>query len=159
MVQLAAAGEPRFVVDDRELQRQGPSYTVDTLLSLRSELGEESLGLVIGMDAFLYLHTWHRWEQLIELAHFIVMQRPGHYSPVQYRKKMHADVRVLVEKRLVANAEELHNGACGKIWFQAVSQLDISATRIRAMIKDGHSVRYLTPEKVLEYIEKQPLYR
>jgi nicotinate-nucleotide adenylyltransferase len=159
LVQLAAVGEPRFVVDDRELRREGPSYTVDTLISLRRELGDEAIGLVIGMDAFLFLHTWHRWEQLIDLAHFIVMQRPGHYSPALYRKKMHADVRALVEQRLVVQAGQLHNTSCGGIWFQAVSQLDISATNIRAMIKAGHSARYLTPEAVWDSIEKNRLYR
>jgi len=159
MVQMAAAGEPRFVVDDRELRREGPSYTVDTLISLRHELDDEAIGLVIGMDAFLFLHTWHRWEQLIELAHFIVMQRPGHYSPAQYRKKMHPDVRGLVEQRQVLQAGQLHNASNGKIWFQPVSQLDISATKIRTMIKSGNSIRYLTPEKVLDIIEKDRLYR
>jgi nicotinate-nucleotide adenylyltransferase len=159
MVRMAAAGESRFVVDDRELRREGPSYTVDTLISLRHEVGEEAIGLVIGMDAFLFLHTWHRWEQLIDLAHFIVMQRPGHYSPAQYRKKMHPDIRALVEKRLVAQADQLHGASCGKIWFQGVSQLDISATKIRAMIKAGRSARYLTAESVLDIIEKHRLYR
>lgn len=159
MVKVAADRESRFVVDDRELRRHGPSYTVDTLKSLRDELGEESIGLVIGMDAFLFLHTWHRWEQLIDLAHFIVMQRPGHYSPAQYRKKMHPDIRALVEQRVVKQAEKLHGAACGNIWFQAVSQLDISATKIRAMIGAGLSARYLTPENVLEIIEKHRLYR
>jgi nicotinate-nucleotide adenylyltransferase len=159
MVQAATGGEPRFLVDDRELRREGPSYTVDTLKSLRSELGGEAIGLVIGMDAFLFLHTWHQWEQLIDLAHFIVMQRPGHYSATQYRNKMHKDVRALVEQRQVAEADQLHHSACGKIWFQAVSQLDISATKIRAMIKAGHSARYLTAQSVLDIIEKHHLYR
>jgi nicotinate-nucleotide adenylyltransferase len=159
MVRVAAAGESRFVVDDRELRREGPSYTVDTLISLRRELGDESIGLVIGMDAFLYLHTWHRWERLIELGHFIVMQRPWHYSPAQYRKKMHADVRALVQQHQAAHTGQLHDAPSGKIWFQAVSQLDISATKIRAMIKEGRSARYLIPENVLKVIEKQRLYR
>ena len=159
MVQTAAAAEPRFVVDDRELRREGPSYTVDTLTSLRAELGDEALGLVIGMDAFLFLHTWHQWERLISLAHFIVMQRPGYYTAAQYRDKMHPSVRALVDQRLCGQASQLHNAPCGSVWFQAVSQLDISATKIRAMIKAGHSARYLTTENVLDIIEKHRLYR
>lgn len=159
MVTAAAASESRFVVDDRELRRAGPSYTVDTLTSLRRELGNEAIGLVIGMDAFLHLHTWHQWQRLIELAHFIVMQRPGIYSPELYREKMHPEVRGLVDQRSVTELSRLHTAQCGNIWFQAVTQLDISATKVRALVKEGKSARYLTPDTVLEIIENQHLYR
>jgi len=159
MVRVAAAGEPRFVVDDRELSRDGPSYTVDTLVSLRSELGDQPMGLLVGMDAFLGLHTWHQWERLIDLAHLIVMQRPGVYTPEQYREKMHPQVRALVDRRLVTQLPRLQSAPSGHIWFQAVTQLDISATKVRSVIKAGSSARYLTPESVLHIIETEHLYR
>ncbi len=159
MVRAAAAGEPRFIVDDRELRRDGPSYTVDTLASLRSELGDQPMGLLVGMDAFLGLHTWHQWERLIDLAHLIVMQRPGVYSPEQYREKMHPEVRALVDRRLVTQLPLLQSAPSGHVWFQAVTQLDISATKVRAVIKAGNSARYLTPESVLHIIETEYLYR
>ena len=159
MVSAAAASESRFVVDDRELRRDGPSYTVDTLISLRAELGAEAIGLLIGMDAFLGLHTWHQWERLVDLAHLIIMRRPGVYSKEQYRQKMHPEVRALVDQRSVTELQQLHEAGFGKLWFQAVTQLDISATKVRAVIKGGYSARYLTPDSVLEIIENEHLYR
>ena len=159
MVQAAVASEPRFVVDDRELRRNGPSYTVDTLSSLRSEVGDEAIGLLIGMDAFLDLHTWHQWERLIDLAHIIVMQRPSKYSQEQYRQKMDPKVRALVDGHTASQWRQLHETPSGKMWFQGVTQLDISATAIRDTIKAGHSVRFLTPESVVKIIENHQLYR
>lgn len=159
MVSAAACNEPRFKVDDRELRREGPSYTVDTLQSLRQELGSEAMGLLIGMDAFLGLHTWHQWERLVDLAHLIVMQRPGVYTPEQYRKKMQPEIRTLVDQRTTTELRRLHDAACGKLWFQAVTQLEISATQVRSVIARGHSARFLTPQSVLEIIENHHLYR
>ena len=159
MVEAAAASEPRFVVDDRELRRDGPSYTVDTLTSLRHEVGDDALGLIVGMDAFLGLHTWHQWERLIDLAHLIVMQRPGVYSKEQYREKMHPKVRALVDSCSVPQWRQLHKTRCGNLWFQAVTQLDISATKIRDTINTGHSARFLTPDSVVHIIENHQLYR
>jgi nicotinate-nucleotide adenylyltransferase len=159
MVKVAVLSEPRFRVDDRELRRPGPSYTVDTLESLRQELATEPLALLIGMDAFLGLHTWHQWSRLIEMAHLIVMQRPGVYSTAQYRQKMHPDVKALVDQHSVTDARHLHQLKSGKVWFHAVTQLAISATGVRRVIKSGHSARYLTPDRVLEVIEHNRLYR
>lgn len=159
MVQAAATSESRFVVDDRELRRGGPSYTVDTLNSLRDEVGDEAIGLLIGMDAFLDLHTWHQWERLIDLAHIIVMQRPGGYSIEQYRQKMDPKVNALVDSHTASQWRQLHESSGGKLWFQAVTQLDISATKIRDTIKVGYSVRFLTPDSVVEIIENHQLYR
>ena len=78
MVRLACAGNPRFLVDDRECRREGPSYTVDTLLGLRAELAADTpLCLLMGVDAYLALTTWSRWERLYDLAHIVIAHRPG----------------------------------------------------------------------------------
>ncbi len=77
LVRLATAEQPGFVADDRELRRAGPSYMVDTLASLREEVGGVPLCLIVGTDAFRELHTWRRWQELTDLAHIVVMQRPG----------------------------------------------------------------------------------
>ena len=78
MVRLALHSHHEFIVDVREVYRTDPCYTVDTLTSLRDELGtEQPLCLLLGSDAFLQLHTWHQWQRLFELAHIVVMQRPG----------------------------------------------------------------------------------
>lgn len=77
MVRLATMAEPGFTVDDRELRRQGPSYSVDTLASLRGEFPGRSLCLITGMDAFLGLPGWHRWDEILDFAHIVVAHRPG----------------------------------------------------------------------------------
>ena len=79
MIELAIAGEPGFSVDRRELQRAGPSWTVDTLRDLRAERGPAApLAWLVGADAFRGLPTWHDWRELLDLAHFVVAVRPGH---------------------------------------------------------------------------------
>ena len=76
MLEAAIADVPEFVIDTRELERAGPSYTVDTLESLRTEYPDEALCLLLGMDAFLGLPGWHEWERLLDLAHIVVANRP-----------------------------------------------------------------------------------
>jgi nicotinate-nucleotide adenylyltransferase len=84
MVQLAVSGESRLICDGRELQRAGPSYTIDSLMELRAELGENvSLNLVMGCDAILGINSWHRWEEILDWAHVLVIARPGWQLPEQ----------------------------------------------------------------------------
>ena len=153
MLEAATADQPGFTVDARELRRNGPSYTVDTLLSLREELPEAPLCLLLGMDAFLGLPSWHRWERIIELAHVIVMCRPG-ADPAPAP----APLRELLAARRVESARELRRRPAGGILLQTVTQLDISASRIRELIAHGRSVRYLLPDRVLEHIRRERLY-
>ena len=81
LVKAAIRGEKGFVADDRELRRAGPSYTIDTLASFRAEFPRRSLCLLLGMDAFLGLPAWHRWRELLDLAHVVVAHRPGWRAP------------------------------------------------------------------------------
>ncbi len=83
MLRLAVADVPDYEVDERELQRGGPSYTVETLQSLRNELGDQPLCWVMGLDAFLGLASWYQWRRITELAHIVVTQRPGSQHPTQ----------------------------------------------------------------------------
>ena len=83
MVRAAVADEPGFTVDDREMRRTGLSYSVDTLIELRAEYPERSLCLLLGMDAFLGLPSWHRWREICDLAHVVVAHRPGWKAPTQ----------------------------------------------------------------------------
>ncbi len=154
MLRLAIHGERNLSVDERELQRDGPSYMIDTLLSLRLELGKERpLALMIGMDAFQGLDRWHRWRELMDLCHVVVATRPGWTPP--HDGPMVAQVR----ERLVAEAEALRTGPAGKLLFCPVTHLDISASRIRALLAAGRSPRYLLPAAVLEYIQVAGLYQ
>ena len=153
MLEAAIHNYPEFSVDRRELERDGPSWTFDTLTSLRAELGAKSLCLLIGMDAFHGLPTWHRWRELIDLCHMIVMTRPG--------SEFHAEGELLdfVNLHRVMDTVELEHHTAGRVLFQEVTQLEISGTRIRALLAQGESAAFLVPEAVLEIIRHEGLYQ
>jgi len=153
MVQAAIAGEPRFVADDREIRRDAPSYTLHTLQSLRAERGTvEPICVLVGGDAFAEFLTWHRPHDILGLAHLVVMQRPG--EPVAEDPAL----RALVERRRAPDGAELQTRPSGRILFQPVTQLAISATDIRARLRAGRSVRYLVPDAVADIIGREGLY-
>ncbi len=152
MLQLAVAGQPGFVVDTREFDRDGPSYTVDTLASLRCELPDEPLCLMMGMDAFASLAGWSRWDRILELAHIVVFHREGFALP---------ELGPLVgffSEHHVTDSAILKSCPAGHIWVQDVTPLAISATAIRAATAQGRSVRYLAPDDVLAYIQSHEVY-
>ena len=153
MVKAAIAGEPGLRVDDREVTRAGRSYTVDTLTSLRGEVGDTlPICLLVGGDAFNGFLDWRRPRDILDLAHLVVMQRPG--ASMQWNPGLRAEV----ERRRVTRRDELEQNAAGRIWFQTVTQLDISSTRIRHMLASGLSPRFLLPDAVIEVIERDACY-
>ena len=154
LVQLAMDGQRGFIADDRELRRDGPSYMVDTLASLRNDFGAETpLCLIVGTDAFRDLHTWHRWQNLTDWAHIVVMQRPGVPQPLA------PVLETFIRSRVLDDRLALRQTPAGGILFQSVTQLNISATQIRTLLTQGQSPRYLLPEAVLTYLDNQALYR
>ena len=154
MLEAALAdAEPHMRIDRRELERPGPSYMVDTLESLRKELGDAPLALIVGMDAFLGLSRWHRWKALFDLAHLVVMRRPG------YRPEMPGQLRGVVEDRVTDRPEVLWDSQAGRVHYVTVTQLEISASQIRQLIAKGRSARYLTPDAVLDVIRAERLYQ
>lgn len=159
MLRLAVADNPTLVVDDRELRRPAPSYTVDTLESLRAEFGgARPLCLIVGADAFVLLQTWRRWLDLFELAHIVVAHRPG-YEPARWGDAMGPALRSQFAARLTDDPARLRSAPGGAITTIAITQLDISASAIRAQVAAGRSPRYLLPESVLGYIGRNDLYR
>lgn len=156
MLYRAVEGEPLLQVDERELQRSGPSFMVDTLASLRQELGETPLCLCLGVDAFLGLPGWDRWEQLLELAHIVVAHRPGWALE---QGALPEALAALMADHSSNDAASLAASSAGTILLQAVTQLDISATAIREAIAAGGSARYLLPETVWATIREHSLYR
>ena len=159
MVKLAIADNFRLKADDRELRRAAPSYTVDTLQSLRAELGpERPLCLLMGADAFLLLETWSRWTTLSDLAHIVVAWRPGH-PPQHWTDHMGPALRATFQARQTDDPVRLRRAPAGSVFPLAITQLDISANRIRELLAAGKSPRYLLPRIVLDYIEIQRLYR
>lgn len=153
LLRLAVADQPGFVIDERELRRSGPSYMVDTLTSLRAELPDSPLCLLVGRDAFGELPGWSRWKRLFELAHLVVLTRPGNWP------ELPAELNAEISDRRFSNPAGLTGRRAGGVWFQAVTPLAISATRIRELLANGHSPRYLLPDAVHEYIGAHRLYR
>jgi nicotinate-nucleotide adenylyltransferase len=142
ILRAALAGQDRLTLDTRELDSNGPSYTFDTLAGLRQEIGARPLVLLIGSDAFAALPTWHRWRELFGLAHFGVLTRPGHVPPLP------AELAAEVAPREVAEAEALRASPNGRVLRIAITQLEISATRIRALLREGRQPRWLLPEEL-----------
>jgi nicotinate-nucleotide adenylyltransferase len=156
MVRLAIADNPKFSLDERELGRSGTSYTIDTLLSLRTELGENtSLCLLMGSDAFLGLPSWQRWQELLDYCHIVVAHRP---STAPYTEAMPAQLKALWEKYATTRAEDLSTKAAGHILLQHITPLDISATRIREDLTRHITPRYLMPDGVIDFIADRQLY-
>ncbi len=158
MARLATIGNTLFTVDDREIRRGVTSYTVDTLSTLRREIGAtRPLCLILGGDAFLELATWHRWHDLFGLAHLIVAHRPG-YPPESWSARMPQPLAREYEARQLQQPLAVHLSPAGGIVACPMVALDISSSMIRARLSEGASVRYLLPDPVLDYIASNNLY-
>ncbi|MEI8297691.1 MAG: nicotinate-nucleotide adenylyltransferase [Pseudomonadota bacterium] len=152
MVQAATAGQSGFTVDDREMRKQGPSYSVETLAELRAEAPMRPLCLIVGMDAFLGLPKWHRWRDLLTLAHLVVAHRPGWRAPLM------GPLGELLVEHGTGSVCDLHEALAGRIYIHAVTQLEISSTDVRALIGAGGDPRYLMPEAVRSIILESGCY-
>ncbi|WP_328988023.1 nicotinate-nucleotide adenylyltransferase [Thiorhodovibrio winogradskyi] len=153
MLEAAIAGQPGLIADRRELDRAGLSRTLDTLISLRGELGSDlSLCLLVGGDAFESFADWYRPEEILQLAHLIVMRRP------QARTSTDPRLRDLLARHRGSDPECLRQAPAGAIWFQEVTQMAISASAIRAALSQGRSPRYLLPDSVLAMIHASGVY-
>jgi len=144
MLQVSLLGQDRLRIDDRELRRQGPSYTVDTLSELREEIGaHRPLVLLLGIDAFAGLPGWHRWKSLFELAHIGILSRPGHSTllPMGLREEL--------RERRAGRVADVSAAPAGRVIEIVVSALEISATRIRGELAAGREPRYLVADALL----------
>ncbi|MDP2787160.1 MAG: nicotinate-nucleotide adenylyltransferase [Pseudomonadota bacterium] len=158
MTRRAVAGNPRFLLDTREIDKTGPCYSVDTLAALRAELPPAtSLVLFMGGDAFLGLTTWHEWRRLFDLAHIAVAHRPG-YSLASWEDALPDPLRTLLSTRRCEQAAEIAEKPAGRVFLHTITQLDISASQIRDRALRGKSLRYLLPEPVIDYINENHLY-
>ena len=152
LVRAAVADEPGFLVDDRETRRSGLSYSVDTLAELRAEFPQRSMCLLLGMDAFLGLPNWHRWRELLELAHVVVAHRPGWKAPTQ------GPLGEVMVDRGTGSVRDLHDATAGHIFVHAVTQLEISSTELRQLISRGRDPRYLVPDSVCKLLRETGWY-
>ena len=140
MVRAAVADDPRFLVDDRELRRPGPSYTIVTLEEMRAERGAQPLVLIMGMDAFAGIDVWHRAAGLVALAHIVIALRPQAAVPVSGLAAQ------LLRERRCDDPARLAQQPAGLVHVSANTQLDLSSSAVRAVIAGGRDPRYLMPE-------------
>ena len=152
MLHLAQSEFPSLHIDDREIQRSGPSYMVDTLEELRGEVRQGPILLLIGQDAANLLHTWFQWERLFTLCHIVIMTRPG--TKAEYRR----DLAKQIEPRLVSEQQKLLSSEAGMVLHLGVKSIDISATTIKSIIRLRRSPGSLLPKVVLDYINDNRLY-
>ena len=161
MLELALADQPGFVLDDRELRREGPSYMIDTLISLRADLGPDlPVCLVLGRDAFAGLDSWHRWQELLDVVHIVIAQRPAlDLQLMDGPVELPGSLQSLLNEHLIEQPDQLKVKPAGSLYQVSVTQLAISATTIRAACASGKSCRYLLPEPVYQYIQRTGLYQ
>lgn len=152
MLRLAVATEPHWIVDERETRRSGPSYTVDTLADLRAELGADvPLVMLLGSDQLHNLATWHRYDELLSLAHIAATVRGA--RPLQ-------DFEPRVEALLQAHGRDaLPQTAAGSIVFFRMPPVPVSSTALRQALARGDRPAELLPPRVLDYIEQHHLYQ
>jgi len=141
MLEFACAGNPSFVIQDLELNREGPSYTVETLRQLKESHPSDDFFLIIGADSFRELHTWREPEAILELAQVIGVNRPNISLP---------DLSDLKEK--------FGDSVIANILWATMPGIDLSSTDIRQRIRENKSVRYMTPRSVEVYIHNNRLY-
>ena len=153
MVRAAIAGQKKFTVDDREIRRDGPSYMVDTLTSLKRDFETESFCLILGTDAFNGLEQWHKWQNIFDLANIVVMQRPAIKGQVELNKRLMAQL-----KERFVDADDLKTKQNGGVCFVPVTQLDISATKIRQQWQQNKDIQFFLPDSVLTLIQQQNIY-
>jgi nicotinate-nucleotide adenylyltransferase len=157
MLKLATARDARFDVDDRELKRKGPTYTYDTLAEIRKERGPElPIVFLCGSDSFSRIDTWHRWTELFDLAHFVVAIRAGDES---WQSRGPGAFPKDAWPRITLNPRELATAPAGKIVTYIMTPIAISSSAIRTAAAEGASIRYLSPDPVVEYIRSHNLYK
>ena len=153
MLRIAVDKLDGIAADDREISRRGPSYTVETLASLRAEVGAVPVAFVMGMDAFGLLSEWYQWRTITELAHIVVLQRPGH--PID----LHDEMSRWVAERKSSNINDLRDNKAGCVAFLELAQIPVSSTEIRDVLHRGEVPQDKLPQAVITYIKYHGLYQ
>ena len=154
MLRIAVEDVSGVTVDDREIQRQGISYTVDTLRSLREELADVPLCIVLGMDAFYTLDQWYEWRKVADLAHLVVLKRPGHDKSL-----VPVDIREWAAEREPVNIDDLGYNVSGLVAYLELEQIPASSTDIRNAFHRGDVPCGILPGAVHQYINHHGLYQ
>ena len=158
MVKSAVDHIPYFIADPREIKREGQCYTYDTLKEIQAENPQAQLVWMVGTDAFTQLFQWYRWQELLDYAHLAIVHRPGialqsWYNQLPDQLKQQYDQRQVIQNTIP------YQVLPGKISLLPSVFLDISATLLRNKITQHESVRFLTPDSVIDYINQHGLYQ
>jgi len=154
MAKLACESVPGFVVDDWEILRDSPSYSVETLKHVRQQIGAQTpLIFIMGMDAYRHFTHWHQWQEILTIAHLWVAHRPGSPPPEE-----HSQEAELLTQHCAPTVNELLQHPAGRIHIYSSTALDISATVLRSDINNGIEPRFLLPDAVWQYIQDHKLY-
>ncbi|MFT4580675.1 MAG: nicotinate-nucleotide adenylyltransferase [Gammaproteobacteria bacterium] len=143
----------QLIVDPRELEREGLSYTIDTLTTLRTDFENHPLCLLLGADAFDGLCGWHRWEELLDYCHLVVVNRPGSDKNFEPR------LQQLLERVQIADPDILGTVLSGCILFLSIPLLPISSTDVRARVAEGRSISHLVSPSVQQTILQNKFYK
>lgn len=152
MIELAIVKLPKLTIDLREIRRTTPSFMIDTLRSLRQEFPDTPLVLIIGMDSFLNLPTWHEWRLLINYAHLLVVSRP------EVELQWSSELKKIFKSKQVMEIARLTQNTSGNIYFHAMNSLNLSATHIRDIFRRGKLPTQWLPKSVLDYIIAEKIY-
>jgi nicotinate-nucleotide adenylyltransferase len=160
MLELALDATPGMRIEPIELERSGPSYTIDTLHLLKSRHPERRFALVLGLDAFRELHTWHRFAELPGECDLVVTSRPPDAVEPDPEALERATDSIAVREafRYVPDIRSFRHSSGNRLDFVPVTAIDISASAIRAAVAAGRSIRFLTPEPVAAYVRAHGLY-
>ncbi len=159
MVRLALAGNPAFEPSDIEIRRGGRSYTVDTIEALLQMHRRDELYFITGLDSFMEIQTWHRWQNLLSLCRFVVLSRPGYrftdLTKIDFIQSAGAGLEELDNN---TRSQSVIRAGTFEVFLETIPLYDISSTDIRKRVKEGRSIKYLLPEAVETYIIKNKLY-
>ena len=143
-----------LIIDLLECERDGPSFTLDTVLEIRNKIGAQiSMCFCLGMDSFLNINAWNGWKDLLSMAHIVVTKRPGWDEPKI--GELYEFIRIHQSSRI----QDFHDAPFGKIFFTDMTPIDISSTAIRKAINEKNSVCKLLANNVTRYIKNNKLYR
>lgn len=151
MLEISVKEVPRLEVDVREAMRDEATYTFDTLTELREDQPAATLIFFMGVDAFAKFDQWHRWQDILELANIVVIDRPD--------STLSEFANGLISRQAEQAGRSIQPGSVGVIERCKVTQLSISATDIRRRVNEGYNIRFLLPDPVREYIYDHKLYQ
>lgn len=152
MVQLAIAGYPKLALERLELDKQSPSYTVDSLQLLHQREPDSRFYFIIGMDSLCYFRQWKNWQRVLQLAHLLVCERPGYQAT-------EGDASFLLQQYGVADIAVLQQSTAGGILLLDNPLFAISATDIRRQLQQHSTAGSALDPAVLNYIQLQQLYQ